>query len=155
MNLKIQELNFLYLYRYCQENQIDVSVYEDCEIEEISKEDIRNIINCILVEKNISSSFDDCKFNDNVEKYINQSETENLSLLGIELSSNLKKLVSFRERINVLIKNYKEGSFLDDFVEIERDFTEVKKIIALVINAKQNKKSNKSNSRAVVDLLFS
>ena len=45
MNLKIQELNFLYLYRYCQENQIDVSVYEDCEIEEISKEDIRNIIN--------------------------------------------------------------------------------------------------------------
>lgn len=157
MNYKIEMLNFLYLYRYCQECHMDVSTYENEDIEDISSEDISNILFYILYKENISTSYSECRFSDKIEKYINQSDTENLSMLGTALGKKVQTIEKFKSYVNNMLNNTASKEFIDDFNELVISFREIKNDINNLSRAKEVVKQNGNDTgknNKLINLVF-
>lgn len=157
MNYKIEQLNFLYLYKYCKENHLDVSAYDCLEVEDVIDEDVINILNYTMVKEDISTSYDTCNFGAKVEKYLNQSDTENLAQLGVALSKKVQFVVRLKNDVIALYENTNSKDFIESFELIMSNSKEIRNIISTLNNFKENndKNNNDRNKKRAVNFLFS
>lgn len=158
MNLSIKQLNFLYLYKYCKENHLNVSAYDDIEIEYINEEDVSTILRFLLFKESILSSFQETAFSQKVEKYISQPDVVNLAEVGTILNKKIQTISKFKSDLNMLIKKVDSREFIEDFESIMYNKREIKDILTVLNNIDETKKQDKGNNenkKRAANFLFS
>lgn len=157
MNFCIKQLNFLYLYKYCKENHLNVSAYDEFNIENIDEEDVVNIFKFLLFRENIISSLDEIKFSIKVEEYILQPDVVNLSEVGPILNKKIQTISKFKNELTLLTNNTNSREFINNFEVLMSRKREIKDILSLLNNTsneKRNRNNNESKKRAA-SFLFS
>lgn len=158
MGFKIIQLNFLYLYKYCQECHMDVSIYDNYDIEEINEDDIVNLLRFIMFRERIFVSYDSFVFNNKIEDFLKKSNADNLAKLGTILNEKVKTLAKFKEDFLLLEKNVGDRYFIKNFKNIASRNKEIKLAIEVLNNYKPDDVDNtnkKSKSKRIVNLVFS
>lgn len=158
MNFTIEQLNFLYLYNHCKLCHLDVLSYNEIDINDITEEDISNLLCYLLVNEKISTSFDECIFNEKVEKYINQTDTLNLSTIGSAGNKQVQKIIKFKKQFNELRCNSKDRLFTDKLDELLWSIKDIKSAIQFINKVKEDSLSEedkKRKNKRIVNILFS
>lgn len=157
MDYTIEQLNFLYLYKYCVESHIDVSAYDYLHIEEVISDDITTILNYILVKIGISKSYEEFSLGSNVEKFISQSDTENLAQVGVVLNRKIQQLTKFKNDILNLSNRTSEKDFIELFDNLMVETRDIKSIITALNSVKPKAKQsiNENNKKKAANFLFS
>lgn len=158
MNFDIKQLNFLYVYKYCKENHLNVSAYDEVSIEQVDKEDIANILKFLLFKENILISFQEITFSQKVEKYISQPDVVNLAEVGTVLNKNIQTISKFKSDLKGIIDKAEDRDFIEGFDVLIEKKREIKDILSILNNiddsTKKNKGSNENKKRAA-NFLFS
>lgn len=157
MNFTIEQLNFLYLYNHCKLCHMNISSYEEIDIADITAEDISNLVHYLLVSEKISKSFDECIFDEKIEKYINQSDTLNLSTIGSVGNKQVQKIVKFKKQINELNQNTNDRFFADKLDELLWSMKDVKNAIQFINKIKEksfSENDKKKKNERIVNILF-
>lgn len=159
MEFKINQLNFLYLYKYCQECHIDAKAYDNYNIEDICEEDSIALMKFIMVREGIFVSYDEYLYADKIENYLKQSDANNLSKLGISLSNKVKLLAKYKEEISLLERNITDRFFIENFKKAVFKTKDIKLAIEILYKHEEKKTTvpdNKEKSRKrIMNLVFS
>lgn len=158
MDFKIIELNFLYLYKYCQECHINTSVYENYDIEDICEEDIVSLLRFIMYREGISKSYDECLFSEKVEMFLKKSDSDNLAILGTILNKKVQMLLKCKEEIMSLENNVSNRYFVSEFKNLVNKTRDIKSAIGILDKADINKPAvpeKKTKNKRIMNLIFS
>lgn len=147
MNFRIEQLNFLYLYKYCQENHLNVDIYDTTDIEDICKDDVYTILKYIFFKENIINSYDEIIFDSKIEKYINRPDTINLAEVGTVLNKKIQYVAKLKDDLNILINRVSDKEFIYYFEAIMSNKRDIKDTLKVLLNIKNsNTKNNAKNS---------
>lgn len=158
MNLCIKQLNFLYIYKYCKENHLNVSAYDDMSINNVDEEDVSTILKFLLFKENILSSFQEIVFSEKVEKYISQPDVVNLSEVGTVLNKKIQTISRFKSDLNLLLKKVGDKDFINDFEFIMTNKRDIKDMLTVLNNIDETKKQSEGsseNKKRAANFLFS
>lgn len=158
MDFKIIELNFLYLYKYCQECHINTTVYEDYDIEDICEDDVISLLRFIMYREGISKSYDECLFSEKVEMFLKKSDADNLAMLGAILNKKVKMLLKCKEEILSLENNVSDRFFISEFKNVINKTRDIKSAIEILDKAdvkKTNLPEKKTKNKRIMNLIFS
>lgn len=153
MSFSILQLNFLYIYKYCQSIHMDVIEYEDDDISDIDANDVLSLINCILFEQKLSTSINSCIFNPKVETYMQMPETAMLLELGAVNSGYINDIKLFKNKLTNLNTKINDRTFIYLLDDILSEIPSIKQKQINVLNARPMKSSRVSN-KDVIDILF-
>lgn len=158
MNFTIKQLNFLYIYKYCMENHLNVSAYDDISLEQIDKEDIANILKFLLFKENILTSFQEIYFSKKVEKYLSQPDVVNLAEVGTVLNKKIQTISKFQSDLKMIIDKSENRDFIENFDNLIKNKREIKNILNVLNNINDTdikNKGNDENKKRAASFLFS
>lgn len=158
MSFRIIELNFLYLYKYCQDCHINTSVYDNYDIEDICEDDIISLLRFIIYREGISKSYDECLFSEQVEMFLKKSNADNLAMLGVILNKKVSMMLKYKESLITLENNVADRYFISDFKDLINKTRDVKSAIEVLDKVdikKIDSPKKQTKTKRIMKLIFS
>ena len=154
MSYTLEQLNFLYLYRYCLENKYSVDEFSDMDIENIDKLDTQIIFKYVLFKEKISLQLEYLDFGDVLEEYFNLSDTEIMNDLGVSNSDKISTIKQFKKSIESMLSLSDDRLFIESFKKIIKERDTITNLISDIKLVKKTYKNEVVDNNDIIDLLF-
>lgn len=150
VNLKIIQLNYIYLYKKLIDKKFDIEL-EDINLqtmETIYREYIEKKVGFPLIDKNLN-------FSSKIEELINKSELDILSSFSNEINSKVNILKNFKIELNGILHNLDSRLFITKIKKIKSQMGSIKSTVEYIENSISLTEDNScSDNKEILDFLF-
>lgn len=152
--MKLIHLNFLYVYRCCEELQQELAIYSSKSIDDITSEDIVDVVNYILYLSNVSVSREKFIYPNKIQELIPMSSSQLLRKVGVDGQEYVGSLKSFANQVNSLCADVCHRNFIDSFKKILSLIPYVLEVIDKLENIDVCRDLNNDNTDILNVLVF-